>query len=291
MNKNTIRILSFLLAALCTLAFCSCGKKSSGSSSGSDSTATTTVKLLSDSVPVLPYSKEDGINPLKGVTVLTKSIAPLMYEGLYVLTSSCRPVKSIAASGSSKGTTVTVTIDHSKTFSDGTSINADDVVYSFGLAKASVLYGSYLGNISSAAASGTSQVVFTLGVPDRDALALLSFPIVKSGTADANTSVPVGYGMYVYTQTDSGYELKYNTAYDTDKTVKNKTVGLSDISDTSAISFSLEIGNINAYYDDLAGGTVSRVSADTSYVPINSIIYIGINPSNITLADPTVKNI
>lgn len=280
--RNTKKLTAVLLALIMLLSFAACKSKgnSGTDSSGSDSGNT------EYEVPKIPFSSEDGLNPYAAVSMLNEVLFPLMYDGLFTIGDDYTASPSIAASYKNSGTTLTVVLDSAKRFSDGSVISASDVLYSFNLAKASSLYGNMLLAVDSAKASGSKEVIFTLTNADCNAASCLTFPILKDGTAADNTSVPVGYGMYVYKSTGTESTLSYNTSYKTDYKVNSKTVNLINITDSSAINYSLMIGNIDTLFDDLSGTEPGRLNSSTAYVTMNNLLYIGINQSNTILSDP-----
>ncbi|MCQ2442720.1 MAG: ABC transporter substrate-binding protein [Oscillospiraceae bacterium] len=93
-------------------------------------------------------------------------------------------------------TTVTLTVRKDVAFSDGSGLHADDVAYSLEQAAASEsIYHSRLAHISKISTSGRQTVTFTMDVGQSDVAALLSVPIVKSGTG--GELFPIGTGPYV----------------------------------------------------------------------------------------------
>ena len=66
-------------------------------------------------------------------------------------------------------------------FTDGSPLTANDVVYSYNLARASsTIYASNLYEVSSVAAADTYTVVFNLTRHDPFFVKLLDFPILKT---------------------------------------------------------------------------------------------------------------
>lgn len=93
-------------------------------------------------------------------------------------------------------TYVTLTLRKGVRFSDGAGLHADDVVYSLEQAAANgSIYKSRLARFQKLAASGKDTVTFTVNGALADVACLLTFPIVKNGTAEDD--FPVGTGPYV----------------------------------------------------------------------------------------------
>ena len=118
--------------------------------------------VAADADIILPYSREEGVNPFTGTSLMNEAIMPLIYDGLYTIDEHYEPSMSLAENITVNGTTLMLTMNSERRFSDGSIISADDVVYSFERAKASTYYGSLLSGITEATAGGTSTVNFTL---------------------------------------------------------------------------------------------------------------------------------
>lgn len=107
-------------------------------------------------------------------------------------------------------TNVTLTIRKGVTFSDGTKLGAEDVVYSMerAMAKGSI-YRSRLAHFSNVSSGGGNTVTFTVNMGQADVAALLTFPIVKEGTGEEK--FPVGTGPYTpYLKKNNFKKLKSN---------------------------------------------------------------------------------
>lgn len=234
--------------------------------------------VAADSDLVLPYSREEGVNPFSGTTLMNEAIMPLIYDGLYTIDEKYEPTMTLVESIVQNDRTLMLTMNADRRFSDGTVITADDVEYSFKMAKNSVYYGSMLSGIASATASGTTTINFTLEEPNQFATANLTFPIVKEGTADQKDDIPVGSGKYVYTPSDSGGVLKQSDGYKSEK-FKAKQIFLLNISEHSALFSSLNIENINAAVDDISDGEVDRITVSTTSMPLNNLVYVGVKES------------
>lgn len=234
----------------------------------------------------LPYSREDGVNPYTATSLMNWTIMPLLYDGLFSVNNAYEPQAVIAASYSTEGTQLTVTLNDNYRFSDGTTVSAADVIYSFEKAKDSSYYRSALSSFSSAAISG-GRVVFTMVRANQYAAAALTFPIVKSGTAAQDDSIPVGSGPYVYAASENGGVLTPNSNSSVSASVDQ--VYLSNTSDTDSLLYSLSIGNVDAVFDPISDGTLTRVTANTTQVPLNQLVFIGINTSRTGLGTATVR--
>ena len=220
----------------------------------------------------LPYYPNDALNPYFAASAYNRGLSDLFCEPLFRVQAdySAKPV--LAASAENRGTSLFVTLGSGR-FPDGSAVTAADVVYSFTCAKASGWYASRLANLSAASAE-SGGVTFTLASPDRYAQNLLTFPIVKSGTADAADSIPAGTGPYVLAADGT---LTANPARDG----AAAAVTLQAVQDEAHLTNALEIGNISYLFDDFADGTYTRPAGQAAFVTMNSLVYLGINGTGV----------
>lgn len=269
MAKKFFCFMMSVLLLVCTFTGC---KKGSVSSIIKDDDDVVSVAEASDLV--IPYSREDGVNPYTASSLMNLCIVPLMYGSLYTINEHYEPQAQLATSAGISGANLIVELNTDALFSDGTNVSVGDVVYSFDKAKKSDFYGSGLSTILSAKALGESTVTFELRTRNRYAAALLTFPIVKTGTATDTDSVPIGTGPYKYKATEDGGILKLRKGFDG----KAKQLYLTNITDTDSLLSSLAIGNMDLAFDDMADGKLERVSnVKEAQVDMNQILIIGIN--------------
>lgn len=260
-----------MTVSLLIFTFTSC--KDDGTDTGTDDNQVTDGNVSKEIR--LPYSREDGINPFTAKSLMNNAIMPLIYAGLYSVDDSYTPIPDLAESSEVQDNTLVVNLG-SKRFSDGTSVNADDVVYSFQKAKESTYYASSLTFFTGASAKNSKTVVFSMNFKNVYASAALTFPIVKQGSAEDSTSIPVGSGCYKYSSTTDGGLLEQNTQYCADTYVTDK-ITLVNMASSQSLLYGLVINNYDGVFDDLSSGTSQRINASTAHVDLNNLIYLGLN--------------
>lgn len=275
-----------LLLTVCMAVLLTACNRSNDSSKSSKGTNQKPAGIAADTDLILPYSREEGLNPFAATSQMNEAIMPLLYDGLYALDEHYKPSAVLAADSVVNGTTVMVTMNSERRFSDGSVITADDVVYSFERARDSAFYGGLLSDIASVTAGGTTTVTFSLKRPNRYIAADLVFPIVKANTADSAKSVPVGSGTYVYRGADQGGILKAND--ENGESIKAEEIFLLNIPDEETLFDSLNVENVNAAVDDLATGELQRITVPTKPFPLNNLVYVGIR-ENGNLANASVR--
>lgn len=278
-HKRTGRTLAVLLLFL-LLFLTACGEnpqeETPGEQGGSNAAGEAQALTLT-----LPYFDKDSLNPYFATSAQNRALSALYCQPLFEVTAAYAPQAVLADSCSFDGNTMTVTL-RSANFSDGSALSADDVVYSFTLAKASGWYGSRLASVTKATAR-SGAVEFTLAAPDKLAANLLTFPIVKRKTADKTEDIPVGTGAFVLAAD------KTLTANPHGSQGTVQSVSLFSIKDVSYLKNALEIGNISYLFSDFSSGSYTRVVAENKFVTMNNLVYLGMNTSTGALANAAVR--
>lgn len=276
MSKKLISFISVLAAI--TVMLCSCAKQDSGETQNNytDKGQTKIVEIS------LPYASSDSLNPYFATGYENVALSYIFCQPLFTVKSdySCEPI--VASEYTVKDKSVTVSINEIF-FSDGDRLNAEDVVYSFNLAKKSPVFSQRLKNISSAHGS-YSSVTFTLNSPDKLAACVLTFPIVKRGTGDKADAVPTGSGVFMF----SGKEQMTVNPYCQKQTAIN-SVTLCDIKTLGNAVSELEIGNINYLFEDFSEGKFKGIVSESKNITINNLVYLGINSNSGALSSSAVR--
>ena len=263
----------------------------------------------------LPYARSDSLDPFEAKSTINRQLMTLLFDGLFTVDEDFEARPVLAKEYSTDGQSVTVSVNSDVRFHDGSVLTAADVLYSFRLAKESPAYKARLKHFESASGTELDAILFLMNDCDPYAAACLDFPIIKSGTGaedrklaekaareaaeaageeyhkSAEKQTPVGTGRYVlsYAEGESdpiltAFNERYKGFYPS-----LSTIHLVNVTDSSALFYSLEIGNISFAFDDLSGGKYTRVNADISEYPMNNLIYLGINQDNPALAQSAVR--
>ena len=283
-----IKFLSLLMALSFIFCLTGCEKGENVSQISTLQTDEEEVKMR-DYLTLL-YSATDSFNPYTLKTDVNRQLVKLLYEPLVKLNNEFEPINALAQQVSVNGNTCTVELKKAK-MSDGSPLTAEDVVYSFNLAKASsTSYGAQLYGITSAKAQGDS-VVFSLSNQDPYCANVLNFPIIKkdSDTKTDSDSVklpPVGCGRFKLNDTLDGLVL--NDGYY--GTIKNiKEIRLINAPDTESVEHYTEIGAADIYFTEISDGNITRMSGSRQDVNLNNLVYIGINRNNAALKENNVR--
>lgn len=223
----------------------------------------------------LSYSQSDSLNPFESRTLNNHVMQNLIFESLFMLDESYT-VQPIIATGYAytDTNTMVVNIETGHTFSDGTQITANDIVYSFNEAQKSPHWKSSLAPIASASATSANSITFKLNYADPNAHNLLTFAISKS--KEDKDGFPVGSGRYMYSNDNGGICLKVNP-FAKDFKPHFTRITLTNITTSESIDNAINIGNITYAFRDLAEGDQTRISANKKRVQLNNLVYIGTN--------------
>ena len=174
-------------------------------------------------------------------------------------------------------TTCTIQIRDDVTFSDGTSLSAEDVVYSLEQAKGKgSIYRERLSDVTSITASGSTTVVIEINAADAAFDSLLDIPIIsRSGGSN-----PIGTGPYVLnTKKGKAVSMIRNTNWWQEGTLPADTITLYAADDSDMMIFGFGSGSISMVNTDLTGTNALSYTGDYNVVdyPTTSMLYVGCN--------------
>lgn len=290
MKRKCKRLAAFFLAAtMLALSFTSCGKQDEPATeqvtvAGADGQM---ISINQSSVFKLPYTRSDSLNPFFAETLNNQTLVSLLFEPLFRLDEQFTPQLALADSCTSDGETLRVALKSGLKFSDGSQVTAEDVAFSFRLAKNAPAYAANLAGVSSAAVQDSRNLIFTLTAPNINAEQLLTFPVAKSGSGQTAAENPVGSGRFVLKTADNGYQLTPNGFYAATPVITS--IELMNVESQEEIRSALRIGKISFIYDDLSSGNQSAGHVKSEEVPLNNLVYLGFNPKNFIGTTPALR--
>ena len=174
-------------------------------------------------------------------------------------------------------TTCTIQLRDDVAFSDGTSLSAEDVVYSLEQAKGKgSIYRERLSDVTSITASGSTTVVIEINAADAAFDSLLDIPIIsRSGGSN-----PIGTGPYVLnTKKGKAVSMTRNTNWWQEGTLPADTITLYAADDSDMMIFGFGSGSISMVNTDLTGTNALSYTGDYNVVdyPTTSMLYVGCN--------------
>ena len=132
----------------------------------------------------LAYQEEYGLNPFTTVSLNNRTILSLLYEPLFMVNDEfqAEPVLASRVEVSDDGLTTTIHLQRGVKFHNGEIMNADDVLYSYQIARESSYYGNRFYYVTDVAVQNSATIVFTTSTSYEKLAMLLDFPIVREGT-------------------------------------------------------------------------------------------------------------
>ena len=279
------KILSLVMVLLILLSVVGCAKTNNNST---QKPPEANVQQNNFSGMQLLASYSDTFNPYTANTDINRKVCQLLYEPLVSLDDNFEVIYCLAESVSVQDKVYTVKLVNAL-FSDNTSVTAEDVVYSYQVAKVSnTAYDSYFYAVKSVWAVDQKTVSFELNVYDPYFANLLTFPIIKKGSdnitdQDGVLFPPIGCGRYVLSENKES--LLRNDGY-YGKKGSIAQIELINAPDDESVSHYVEIGATDVYFTDFSDGKIVRMSGKKTDVNLNNFVYIGINGN-----DPQLNNI
>lgn len=273
-----LSLISVVMAVSVLFSGCNAAKSVSTSKT---KTVSSSAASKSDSLSSfsLPYTTVTNFNPLLPASKVNMALWPLMYDCLSEPDQNYNPIMRLADSITSNGTTVTIKLKSGIKFTDGTTLSAKDVIYTFKFVQTNTNspYNSRLANVTSYTSSG-NVITLTLKTPDPLIANMLDIPIIKANS-DSNGNA-IGTGRFKYSKNGVNAVLERNPNWYNGTASKFSKIDLVNIPSNDAIMPSLSIGETNfVYSDDGSGSSSSATNTKTCQVNINQMVYIGINSS------------
>ncbi|MHA6732349.1 ABC transporter substrate-binding protein [Devosia sp. A369] len=223
--------------------------------------------------------------------------ADLIHSGLVHITPSLEAVPDLAESWENpEPTTFIFKLREGLTFSDGSPLTAEDVVFTFTTlidpefnAPQRALYSP----ISAVEAVDAQTVKFTLSAPYAPLLSYLDIGIVSKTLAEGGTDIalnPVGAGPMKLVSWNRGSEivLEANDSY-WRGTAAVENVQIKIIGDNSARAQAFEAGDLDIIQSPLSPQDIERLAADDRFG--NAIIAgLGVNYLNFNINDPMLAD-
>ena len=272
-----------------TLVFLLASCKSVGNDTSSNVWSANASNVKDTQISLL-YSSGDSFNPYTAKTKDNRELSRLLYDPLIKWNNEFSPTYCLAQSAVCEGKVCTVTIK-SAYFTDGTAVTAQDVIYSYNLAKNSeTVYAGTLYEVVSVSGDG-NNLVFTLDRVDPYFLNLLDFPVIKAGSDGQKTSdgveiPPIGSGRY-YVSDDRSILIR-NDGYFGKLSAASK-ITLINAPDEISASHYVEVGAADIYYADESVNNIARMSGKRADVNTNNFVYIGINGAYGPLSSDLVR--
>ena len=281
------RLFGLLALCMALTALTGCGKQSADvASAASFGTSAPVQETAQDSAQEteavttsgtfsMPYNGSYGWDPYACKSLENQAVMNLIYQGLFTMNNDfeAEPVLCREYDLSDDGLTYTITLQ-SAYFSNGKSLEAEDVVYSLSQASSSELYGERFTDIGSYEATSTDTLVIHMNTPNDRLPCLLNFPIIPSQSS--TSSGPAGTGPFIRT----GEVLQLdNNWWQGASNVQFQTVNLYASASAEDTRDNFEMDNVHFIYNNPMASTAAAFHCDYElWNSKNTVMqYIGFN--------------
>ncbi|MEG0752572.1 MAG: ABC transporter substrate-binding protein [Angelakisella sp.] len=220
----------------------------------------------------VPWFPDDSLNPYSCNTLQNYYLGGLLCDPLVALDGQQKPENRLALEVTAERNNYIIQLRHDAVFSDGSTLTAEDVLYSLELARLTPRFASGLSGVEKAEALDSGTVVITLKAPDIVFARSLTFPILKKDTAEL--SIPVGVGRFL-PLTDQNLLVRNDTYYNPVKNLRQLSLVATD--SLEAQSFAIMEGKIDLMYSDLQGDLNLGLGIGYRQIPLNNMLYLGVN--------------
>lgn len=261
-----------------------------------DDTSTTLSDISSSSqrqvgeVSVAYYTAEQ-VNPITTTSTINRIICEALYEGLFCLNDQFEPEAVLCESYELNGTSCTLVLKEGLKFSNGSDVTAEDVAYSYRLAKSTSTspYYSRAAYMSSIRATDSRTIQITLTTPNSHFISLLDIPILKEGSG--NQAFAIGTGPFMASQTDTGYVLLPNEYWQNGKVSNVPEIHLVGTVRADAVISSFAAGDISLTRAERISDDPATIkgAVDVYQTPTTELHYLGVRMSHPLLANENFR--
>lgn len=238
----------------------------------------------------LAYQEDYGLNPFTTVSLNNRSILSLLYEPLFVINSQfqAEPVLASTVEVTDFGKTTIITLPYGPEFQNGKKMTAQDVIYSYEMAKESDYYGNRFYYFTSMEAVNSRTIKITTSTSYENVCLLLDFPIVRKDTGE--DPIPDGTGPFAFTDK---YTLKRSEHWwKDDWFLGYETVSLTPCTTAADIRDHYEYGLVNIVCSDPSSAAYAAFHYDYELwsSPTTIMQYIGFNHTDKVFGQDAVRS-
>ena len=201
----------------------------------------------------LAYYPAQTLNPYNCTDYTNRAMFPLLYQSLFTLNRDYEAIPQLCESYtvSEDLRLYDITLNPRATFSDGTSVTAEDVQASFWVAQESAYYSGRFMHVSNMGVSDRGTVLVYLNQPCSNLPLLLDFPIVKASTVW--DSEPMGSGPYIFSGSTGNWFLSRRSTWwcqSDDLLITAGRIPLLEVSTPTEVRDHFEFGDVGIVCTD-----------------------------------------
>ena len=236
----------------------------------------------------LRYDPNSTLNPISGMNSDNILLSSLLYEGLFSLDSNLAAEPVLCESWTVEDNLIyTLNIKPDVAVNDGSTLTANDVVYTLTQASQRGLFVNRLKNVEKITSDGELSVIINLKSPNRHFINLLDIPIIKSGSMD--NRMPPGTGPYVFSESDIMRLDRFRSHRDYES-LPVYSIFLRVCNDDEAAEF-FEDGKLSLLWDDPSDTYDIRLNRvhEKRFYDTTTLQFIGYNTRSVVLREPDVR--
>lgn len=282
MTEWTKRLSAALVAAAMLLPMSACGGQSTDDpEKPEDTEGVSTGQVVAeykaaDKVFSLNYDPEAGINPIAAESSTNMQFCSLMYDSVFIVDEDFSVRSEVVTDYVSEdGVWWVFYVDTSIRFHDGSTLTAQDIVYSIRRAMQTGYYGSRLSCIYGISALDESCFAITAAYANTQLPALLNIPIIKDGSM--SDEVPPGSGPYRMAESGDRLTLFSGNRHASELPIEE--IYLKSFSDVAEQITAFEDSSIDVVTNDPTGmfNLGYGSSNETRYYDTTNLHFIGFN--------------
>ena len=246
--------------------------------------------------PTLPGDftlRYDPYSPLNPITAMSRDnilLSSLLYESLFMLDGNLNLISVLAYDWYTEdGITHIIEIVPDIAMSDGTTLTANDVVYSLRRAMATGRFVHRLQIINSVNAIDYYTISIVLRSANNRLPALLDVPIIKEGSSEED--VPPGSGPYLFSSSEFGAMLRRFPSHRYFELLPVPLI-LLIYSDDGRATELFDDGVLSLIWDDPGGGFEFRLNRfhESRFYDTMQMQFVGFNTRLPALRNPDVRS-
>lgn len=289
MRKRNLRWLCALLALLLCLSGCgSAGEQQESGEpepeKGVSPGEVVQAQKAADHMFSLNYDPEASLNPIRAESSTNMMFWSLLYDSVFTLDSEFNVSSDVVESYTTTDNVWWVfNINTDIPMTDGSTLTAQDIVYSIRQAQQREQYASRLAVVYGISAMGEDCFAITTAYANADLPKLLNIPIIKSGSIKED--IPVGSGPYRLSEDGTQLLLFEQHRHAADMPVKS--IGLKSYMDSAEKISAFETSLLDIVTNDPTGMYDLGYGSnnETRYYNTTNLHYIGFN-----MASPFFQN-
>lgn len=289
------RIFAVTVTLALTVSLCACsfseylnGFSESGSEEKVEQVKTEEKKEISNDITI-GVIDFDTYNPILTQSPTVRDVCGFIFEPLFGMDSSMRTVGVLANNykTGADGRSLTVNLKQGVLCHDGSQLLAQDVVYTVNTIRSSGKnYTSLIRNIASVWALDNYTVCFEFNRSVPDAVALLTFPIIKNNSVTADGFRPIGTGPF-YMAEDT--LLRFNEHHD--KLAALDKVNVRQIPDKDKYISLFNASELDAATSELIDMATFMPKSNANVIDFvsNTMVYVGFNTQRRNFSDSRTR--